>query len=194
MDCQLALKEWATVLLAIERGEQTVLIRKGGLIEPGSGFEFVAKQFVFYPTFEHQAVKFLREPYQGSFEEAAARRAPEGSVRFDLYGEVVESVASTDPAIVKRLESFHMYNDAFLEQRLKWQPQQPLVVGVIRAFRLPAPQIIPVIDRYAGCKSWVELERPLVLDGSHPVLDDAAFIERLQTLRSIALPHLPQEK
>src|SRR3989338_3306782 len=104
----------------MERGEQLVMIRKGGLIEPGSGFEWMARQFVLYPTFEHQAVKFLREPHQRSFEEATARRAPEGSVRVDLYGEVVESVASTASTLVKRLEPFHIYNDAFLDQRLKW--------------------------------------------------------------------------
>ncbi len=185
MEARVALKEWATVLLAIERGEQLVLIRKGGLIEPGSGFEWVAKQFVLYPTFEHQAVKFLREPYQSSFEEATARRASEGHVRFDLYGEVVESVASTDPTLIKRLESLHIYNDAFLEQRLKWQPKQPLVIGVIRAFRLPAPATMPVIDRYAGCKSWVELEHPLAVEGAQPVLNDATFHARLQPLRAI---------
>ncbi|MBI4353836.1 MAG: DUF1802 family protein [Candidatus Omnitrophica bacterium] len=185
MEARMALKEWATVLLAIERGEQLVLIRKGGLIEPGSGFEWIAKQFVFYPTFEHQAVKFLREPYQGSFEEATARRAPEGHVRVDLYGEMVDSVASTDPTLIKRLESFHIYNEAFLEQRLKWQPQQPLVIGIVRAFRLPAPQTIPLADRYVGCKSWVELDAPLSLDGAIPVVDDATFQTRLQTIRSI---------
>ena len=58
--CAVALKEWATVLEAMAKGEQLVLIRKGGLIEPGSGFELVANTFVFYPTFEHQAVSYLR--------------------------------------------------------------------------------------------------------------------------------------
>ena len=33
-ECATALKEWATVLEAMGRGEQLVLIRKGGLIEP----------------------------------------------------------------------------------------------------------------------------------------------------------------
>jgi hypothetical protein len=185
METRVALKEWATVLLAIERGEQLVLIRKGGLIEPGSGFEWVAKQFVLYPTFEHQAVKFLRQPFEGYFDEAVKQRAPESHVRFGLYGEVVDSVASTDPTLVKRLESFHIYNEAFLEQRLKWQPQQPLVIGIIRAFRLPAPQTIPLADRYAGCKSWVELDAPGSLDGAIPVVDDATFQTRLQTIQSV---------
>ena len=74
--CAVALKEWATVLEAMARGEQLVLIRKGGLIEPGRGFDVVAPTFVFYPTFEHQAVNYLRAPYQRYFDEAGQRRAP----------------------------------------------------------------------------------------------------------------------
>lgn len=180
--CATALKEWATVLEAMARGEQLVLIRKGGLIEPGSGFELAAPAFVFYPTFEHQAVNYLRTPYQGSFEEVVRRKAPEGQVRFDLCGVAAASVQSRDPSLLARLERFHIYNEAFLSQRLKWQPDQPLMVVVVRAFRLPAPRLIPTTPRYAGCKSWVDLEQPVALDGATPVLEDAVFAQRLQEL------------
>ncbi len=86
MTCATALKEWATVLEAISRGEQLVLIRKGGLIEPGSGFELISNTFVFYPTFEHQAVNYLRPELRGYFEQASTKRAPEGQVRVALVG------------------------------------------------------------------------------------------------------------
>src|SRR3989338_7283412 len=79
--CAVALKEWATVLLAMAHGEQLVLIRKGGLIEPGTGFEVRRDTFLFYPTFEHQAVQYLHAPHQASFEEVLRQRAPEGQVR-----------------------------------------------------------------------------------------------------------------
>ena len=180
--CAIALKEWATVLEAMARGQQLVLIRKGGLIEPGRGFELMVPLFVFYPTFEHQAVNYLRAPYQRYFEEAAAHRAPEGHVRVDLVGAAVSSVQSSDPAIVQRLAGFHIYNEAFLSQRLKWQPDHPLTVVVIRAFRFAQPRLLSVVPRYAGCKSWVELEAPVPLDGAQPVLDDAAFHTRQQAL------------
>ena len=32
------LKEWATVVNALESGEQTVILRKGGILETDSGF------------------------------------------------------------------------------------------------------------------------------------------------------------
>ena len=34
-----ALKEWATVIKALESGKQTVLLRKGGILEIASGFK-----------------------------------------------------------------------------------------------------------------------------------------------------------
>ena len=182
--CSHVLKEWATVLEAMGRGEQLVLIRKGGLIEPGSGFELISQTFVFYPTFEHQAVNYLRPEFRGYFEQASAKRASEGKVRFDFVGVAVSSVSSSDPDIIKRLESFHIYNDAFRTQRLKWQPDQPLVVAVIRAYRLPNPITIPVAPAYAGCKSWVTLDQPVSIADAVPVLSDQEFDRRLRHAQS----------
>ena len=183
--CAMALKEWATVLEAMARGEQLLLIRKGGLIEPGSGFELLAPAFLFYPTFEHQAVHYLRSEFRRYFDEALARRAPEGQVRFDLVGMAVRSIPSRDPAIMERLRGFHLYNAEFVSQRLKWQPEQPLAVVVVRAFRLPAPQTVPVAPRYAGCKSWVELDTAISLEGAKPVLDEETFQRRMQELEPL---------
>jgi len=180
--CSVALKEWATVLEAIGRGEQVVLIRKGGLIEPGSGFDLVSNTFVFYPTFEHQAVNYLRPAARRYFEEALQRRAPEGQVRVELFGMAVSSRQSHDPGIIDRLSPCHVYNQAFVSQRLKWQPDQPILIVVVRAFRLAPPQLLTTVPRYAGCTSWVELESPVSLEGACPILDEAAFQERLQRL------------
>lgn len=183
--CATALKEWATVLTAMDCGEQILLIRKGGLVEPGSGFEVVSPRFVFYPTFEHQAVNYLRAPYRRYFEEAQRERTPEGQVRVSLAGEAVWSSPSSDPMIVKQLAKFHIYNEEFVTQRLKWQPDQPLMLVGVRVFHLPQPLLLPVVPRYAGCKSWVDLESPVSLDEARPVLDDATFTQRLSDVRAI---------
>ena len=182
--CATALKEWATVLEAMGRGEQVVLIRKGGLIEPGSGFELAADTFLFYPTFEHQAVNYLRPPFQRYFEDASAHRAPAGQVRFEFLGVAAGSWRLADAAVIERLSAFHIYNDTFATQRLKWQPDAPLVITAVRVFRLPEPQTLPVAAHYVGCKSWVQLDGALPLTGAVPVLDDAAFAQRLRDVTS----------
>ena len=186
--CAVALKEWASVLEAMGRGDQLVLIRKGGLIEPGSGFELLSPQFVFYPTFEHQTLNYLRADYQPIFEHALTRRAPEGQVRIELFGMAVSTTQTRDPQVIERISSFHIYNDAFVSQRLKWQPDQPLVIVIVRAFRLPAPCTLDVIPRYAGCKSWVDLDSSVPLEGVRPVLDDATFRERMRAVNALLSP------
>ena len=183
--CPTALKEWAGVIDAMGRGQQLVLIRKGGLVEAARGFEIRSTEFVFYPTFEHQTVNYLRTQYRRSLEEALAARPPEGQVRVELAGQVVLSRESRDPSLLERLEPFHIYNEQFLAQRLKWQPDQPLVVAVVRAFRLAAAQQLPVAAHYAGCKSWVELDEPVSLEGAAPVLDERTFEEHLSRLCAI---------
>ncbi|MBI2093619.1 MAG: DUF1802 family protein [Candidatus Omnitrophica bacterium] len=184
--CSTALKEWATVVEAMRRGEQILLIRKGGLIEPGSGFELLSDSFVLYPTFEHQAVAFLRTSNLRYFDEAVAKKPPAGSIAFDTVAVSVTSMATRDSGIIQRLSDFHIYNEAFLSQRLKWQPEQPLVVVVVRAFRLPQPYQIPVVPDYAGCKSWVQLQNPVSLEGCTPVLAEEAFQEKLAAVAKIS--------
>ena len=182
--CQTALKEWASVIWALEQGNQVVLIRKGGLIEPGSGFEWASRDFLFYPTFEHQTVNFVREPYRSYLEQAQARKPSSGRLQLTLYGQVAWSVKTTEPDAVERLRAFHIYHEAFVQQRLRWQPDQPLVIAAVRAFRLPQPIERPLLDRYAGCKSWVELEQPVSVQAAVPVLDDQAFADQLQRIQS----------
>ena len=48
-----ALKEWATVVKALENGNQTILLRKGGILET-TGFNVNSKKFFLFPTYEHQ--------------------------------------------------------------------------------------------------------------------------------------------
>ena len=38
------LKEWATVVKALEQGKQTVILRKGGILETASGFNIESKK------------------------------------------------------------------------------------------------------------------------------------------------------
>jgi len=49
-----ALKEWATVVKALENGDQTVLLRKRGILEDSSGLVVESEKFFLFPPLEHQ--------------------------------------------------------------------------------------------------------------------------------------------
>ena len=63
-----------------------------------------------------------------------------------------------------------------------------LYVLPARVYRVPKALELPETPEYAGCKSWVELEKPLPTDGAKPVLDDAAFNEIARKLDILLNP------
>ena len=62
--CQVALKEWAVTVRALAQGQQTLLLRKGGIHEGSKDFRVVHPEFLLYPTFEHQREDLLQPDYQ----------------------------------------------------------------------------------------------------------------------------------
>src|SRR4051794_41834484 len=54
------LKEWALICEAISRGEQCVVVRKGGIAEGRDGFGFRYPEFFLFPTYFHEQVGKLR--------------------------------------------------------------------------------------------------------------------------------------
>ena len=66
--CQMALKEWAITCEAIGRGEQILLLRKGGIHEDGKDFRVIHREFLLYPTYEHQKADLLRTEHQPALE------------------------------------------------------------------------------------------------------------------------------
>src|SRR3954468_6229695 len=53
-------KEWALVCEALGRGEQTILLRKGGIAEGRGGFGFRHSEFFLFPTFFHEQAGKVR--------------------------------------------------------------------------------------------------------------------------------------
>ena len=53
----------------------------------------------------------------------------------------------------------------------------------VRARRLPESVELPLLEKYGGCKSWVELDAELDFAATTPVLDDADFEVKLAAFR-----------
>ena len=50
----MALKEWAVAVKALGRGEQTLILRKGGIHRDDRDFRLVDPEFLLFPTYLHQ--------------------------------------------------------------------------------------------------------------------------------------------
>ena len=182
MTSAVALKEWAVVVEAMARGQQCLLLRKGGVADPEATFELAHREFFLFPTFEHQRREQVRGEFHLLFDQVAAHPPPADQVVLPLYAGVAGSWPMTAPEALCGLEHLHVWTPEFLATRLAYKPEIPTLALLVRAYRLPTPPIIPALPAYAGCKSWVPLTEPLPVAGAVPVLDNRRFRQLLETL------------
>lgn len=181
---QKALKEWAVVCRALEEGRQSVLLRKGGIIEETRDFSLVEKRFLLFPTYEHQDLDSVQEPYRKTFRETLDARPPEDVVRISSWAEVTALFLTHDLGALLRLSDHYAWSKDYIRMRMAYKPRKPMNVVVVRTWKLPEPVDVAVLEHFAGCKSWVPLERSVALEGSLAVLSDAEHGLRVGELAS----------
>lgn len=177
-----ALKEWSIAVQALEQGETILLLRKGGIREEKGRFEVPFRQVLLYPTFEHQDPNLLKQP--NLVERVESGWHPQ-TIDLSAYAEITDVLRVSDPQVVRSLIPFHIWNDRFVEERLKWKPRSPLYLLLLKVFRLPQPQTISYQEAYGGCRSWIEIEDVSIEDAT-PVLSEVDYQERVRRIRDAA--------
>ena len=182
--CNVAFKEWAVTIRAFDRGDQILLLRKGGIHEDGKDFRVLHPEFLMYPTFEHQKAELLKEEYHGELRQVISETTGNGTITFGHWARVEEAVELSDQAAVDRLEPYHIWTSDYAQKRLHWKPKHPLAILMVRLYRLQEPHTVPLSPWFAGCKSWVELAEPVRLGEIAPVLSDDEFHARVHEVKS----------
>jgi len=161
-----ALKEWSNVVAALARGEQVILIRKGGIADPSFGVE--AERFYLYPTYFHQG-------------ESEARK----SVVITHWCEAVRTWSVDDAALLDALEPLVVMPRETLDARYRFRPDQALYVIAVRTWQLAEPAEVRFRDEYGGCRSWISVDEEIDVDGSWPVISDALLQAKLDAIQSL---------
>jgi hypothetical protein len=161
-----ALKEWSNVVEALGRGEQIILIRKGGIADPAFGVE--AERFYLYPTYFHQG-------------ESDARP----SVTVTHWCEVVKTWSVTDADVLARLAPEVVLPMETLEARYRFRPDQALHVIAVRTWKLAQPADVRFHDAYAGCRSWISVDEEIETAGSTPVLTGEQVAARVEAVEAL---------
>ena len=161
-----ALKEWANVIESLGRGEQVILIRKGGIADPHFGIE--ADRFYLYPTYFHQGEADPRE-----------------RVTITHWVEVVRTWSVRQLELLERLQPFDDIPRETLEARYRFRPDQALYVIAVKTFALPRPVEIRYSELYGGCRSWISVDDEIDVDGSIPVLSDAELAAKIESIAAI---------
>ncbi|MEG4028402.1 MULTISPECIES: DUF1802 family protein [unclassified Microcoleus] len=179
-----ALKEWNVAVNALEQGQTIVLLRKGGIREQAGQFNVTDKQVLLYPTFEHQQPGLLKPEFAHQVKTVESGWHPE-VIRIGSWAEITDVfLVAWEPAITA-LFPYHIWNENFVSDRLKWKQAQPIYILLLRAYRLAQSREIPYIPEYGGCRSWIDLADAISLEGSQAVLSDREYIERSNEIRNL---------
>jgi len=175
-----AFKEWAIVVDALGRGEQILILRKGGLAESRDGFQVEHPKFFLFPTLFHQQRESVTEAAQKRFDEIAHAFPSTEVVRIEFFAKVAEWRRVESLSAAESLRGQHVWRDEVIAERLDWGKDRNIFAIAVRVYRLPLVVELPMAPAYGGCKSWVELEREIALTNAVPVLDQVAFDQKLQ--------------
>lgn len=179
-----ALKEWAIATEALEQGKTIMLLRKGGIKESQGRFQVPRNRILLYPTYEHQQPALLKPVYQSRVTPVTSGWHPE-QVTISSWAEITDILPVSEENTIKALLPFHIWNERFISDRLKWKPRQPIYILLLRTYKLPAPQIINYRPEYGGCTSWIDLGLGIESDRTSPVFPEDTYKHLTTEIRQI---------
>ena len=176
-----AFKEWTLICDALGRGEQSLLLRKGGIAEGRAGFRFEHGEFLLFPTLFHEQVAKLKLPADTPLPSPRA----DGQLEVRLHCRVEWTQDLTDWPTVQRLAPLHLWQESEIEKRFRQDAKPGVSLAFIRVSRLAPPFVFPDAPRYGGCRSWIPLPDPAPPCALEPVLSAAAHRAAEERLRSV---------
>lgn len=184
---RIAFKEWAVVVDALGRGEQIIILRKGGISEGRGGFQIEHERFLLFPTLFHQQRESVQPAAQVRYD-ALAPKLSASTVRIEFFVEVADwkLVDSLETAL--RLRGQHIWREEVIRERFDWGRAKSIYAMAVRVFRLEAPVELPMRAEYGGCKSWVDLDVTVSPERAQPVLTEREFQGKLERFRAALEP------
>jgi hypothetical protein len=158
-------KEWSLVCDVLGRGEHSIILRKGGIAEGREGFSFRHREFFLFPTFFHEQVEKVRI---ASANLAGAR----DTIAIRWYAKAERALRIDSLRIAEALAPLHILTPEVVRERFGYK-DEGLHVAFLRVFEISPSWILQDEERFAGCRSWVDLPSPQEMK-MRPVVDDAA--------------------
>ena len=174
--CDMAFKEWAAICDALALGQQTIILRKGGIHEGHNGFRVAHRHFWLFPTYLHQEEdrdKLIPEAWP-SLKTTAENRPVNDRIPLQLLAEVTDVLELHDELALPRLAPWHWWSPRTITERFHYR-QPGLFLLVVRIYKSATIAELPNSPHFAGCRSWVDLPQPIPTAGLTPVLPDAEF-------------------
>ncbi len=172
-------KEWSLVCDALGCGEQSIILRKGGIAERRDGFSFQHREFFLFPTFFHEQI--------GKVRSRARLMKPSGEITLALCARVELALKIGSLEMAEALASLHILEPEVVRERFHYK-EGGLNVAFVRVFRLETPWLLADEPRFGGCRSWVKLPPPPDV-ASEPVLHDVTHAQRRSAFEAVLRAH-----
>lgn len=170
-----AFKEWQLVADALVAGEQSVLLRKGGISEGKAGFQWLHDRFFLFPSLFHEQAGQVLPDSGGKIRQLPEPAVPEGSVAFSVFVETLATGRLSSWEEVERLRPFHIWTDEIVRERFEWGEEPGISYAVVRAYPLRDPWILEDRKTFGGCRSWFGL----------PSDEGGGFRQRLEGVEAV---------
>jgi hypothetical protein len=174
----IAFKEWAVICETLGAGDQSIILRKGGIHEGRDGFSFKHPEFFLFPTLFHEQIARTRLP--------ASTPIPTGHVgeiRIGEFARVEWTATITRLETALALTDFHVWNEEVVRERFQYDEAPGLHLAFLRVYRCELQWSFPEEAKYGGCRSWVTIPEPSPGLELVPALDDEAHARRGDQLR-----------
>jgi len=178
-----ALKEWGVTVDALSRGDQVLILRKGGIGE--KRFELPHPRFFLFPTYAHQRPELVKPEFRSRFAASLDRRDDPERLPLPAYAEIAASFAVTEQSQLDALDHLHILTPDYAAERLRWRRKHPLWAVALRVWRLDDPPVLEVTPEHLGCVSWVALPDRMAPSAMTPALSDDAFAAGLADVQSV---------
>ncbi|EEF57217.1 DUF1802 family protein [Pedosphaera parvula] len=170
-----AFKEWAVIVDALGKGEQIVILRKGGISEGRGGFKPEYSEYLLFPTLFHQQRELVIPFAQARYDKIAPGFPASDRLRLEYFVRVVSAERLDSLERAHALREQHVWRDEVVAERFDWGRDKTIYAMAVRVFCLPVVVELPMLPAYGGCKSWIQVDQEIATEGSQPVLNDAAF-------------------
>lgn len=170
-----ALNEWAVVVKALGEGYQICLIRKKRI----SSYQ----EFALYPTYAGQKKAAIQPEYHSLFKEAR-QWEKDGNTEIYHWARLEGVIEVEDVRSLVKLQDYYVWEPSHVESYCSDQGSCFLIL--VRVFKLTRPRA------FGRSRSpsivWRNLEHPLPVRGSEPVLSDEEFEKRVALIQEALKP------
>ncbi len=187
-----AFKEWTVICQALAQGEQSLIIRKGGISEGKAGFSFEAEKFLLFPTYFHAQ----NDKVKSAQVELRAEHQLGDQIELTHLAQLDYVTSIADWEKVQELDNFHIWSQETIRERFDWEKKSDksdslisnlIHVAIVRIYELPEPFFMTYERSHHGCKSWIDIDGvpELLIERAEPVINNQQYKAKLAELKAV---------